>query len=180
MFDIFTKKQAVSAAMTIALGGAALAAPPLHHKSSNIECAERRITVEADCFAHSSFTLCTQQLIRFSGADGKMLRTRVFQTRPLKNAPYPVVAERFGELNCVETKEKKTYLVATMNNGGNCEQCEWDDVYSTDGVLLGTTRNTEKNNAAVESATDALYVDGSKHVLKNQPFTNFYKENSAR
>jgi hypothetical protein len=180
MFNMFMKKQVVLIFTTMGLAGLSLAAPPLQHKITSMECAERSIAVEADCFAHSSFTLCTQQLIRFTGADGKTLSKRVFQTRPLKNSPYPVVEERFGELNCVETKDKKRYLVASMTNGGNCEQCEWNDVYSTDGVLIGTTRNTTKNNAAVESATDALYVDSTKHVLKTQAFTKFYQDNSAR
>lgn len=181
MFKLLTRSQVAATLLGLGLAGLSAAAPPLSHKSATMQCADRRIEIEADCFKFAaSTTLCTRQSIRFVGPGGKALGTRVFRSAPLKNADYPVVAEKFGELRCVETADKQKYLVATMDNGGNCEECEWNDVYSTDGLLLGSTRGGKQRNAAVDSAVAAAYDKQAGRVLGRQPLTNFYQDGSAR
>lgn len=173
--------RACVAALVLGLAGMAAAATPLSHRSATMQCADRRITVEADCFAFTpGTTMCTRQSIRFAGPDGKALGERAFKSMPLKNADYPVVPEQIGELTCVETPDKKTFLVALMDTGGNCEDCEWNDVYSADGALVGSTRNGKEPGAAAASAIDAAYDARKKHVLGHQALTPFYRLGGAR
>lgn len=180
MLTIFIRPQLAAAVLGLGMAGLAVAAP-LSHKSTTMQCADRRIEIEADCFKFAAYTtLCTRQSIRFVGPGGKSLNARVFQSAPLKNADYPVVADKFGELSCVETADKQKFLVALMDNGGNCEECEWNDVYSTDGVLLGSTRDRKPRNAAVDSAVAAAYDKKARRVLGRQSLTNFYQDSSAR
>jgi hypothetical protein len=176
----FSRKTMIAAAVIgfsfgFGLAGSAVAGAPLQHKSASMQCLDRRISVEADCFPNSSFTMCTRQSIRFSGADGQALGARTFDARPLKGADYPVVDEEFGELSCVETKARKQFVVALMDNGGNCEQCEWVDVYSLEGVLLGSTRNGKTLRAELDAAVTAAFSNGSKGVLRRQALTDLYK-----
>jgi hypothetical protein len=188
MFITLTRmstKGAYAAVLSLALTGSALAAPPLHDKSATLQCADRRVTVEGTCFQHiGPIMMCTQQAIRFFDAAGKPLGARVFQSTPTKGVPYPTVEEQFGELTCVETKAKDKFVVATMDNGGNCERCEWIDVYSLDGTLVGSTRDnkikSQNMNARMDAAIGAAYGEHAKHILSRQPLTDFYENTSAK
>lgn len=161
--------------------GAASAAAPLQEKSVSMQCADRKITVEAACFQYVGTSMaCTRQSISFFGADGKPLGARVFPAKPLKGANYPVVPEQFGDVNCVETKAKEQFIVATMDNGGNCDECEWNDVYSLDGTLVGSTRDKKKSNAALKAAIDATFDQHAKHVLNHQYLDQLYENTGAK
>lgn len=154
---------------------ASAAAPPLQERGAAMQCADRRIAIEAACFPAEGRSLaCTRQAIRFFGADGKPLGARVFQSAPIQQGDaYPVVEAKFGALECVETREKKKFVVASMVNGGNCEQCEWDDVYAPDGALVGSTRAGKTSRAALERGFGALY-DKSRRVLAHQDLAQLY------
>lgn len=170
-------------AILLGLGAAsaALAAAPLQEKKISMQCADRKITVEAACFQYvGSIMACTRQSIRFTGADGKPLGVRVFPAKPLKGADYPVIPEQFGELICVETKTKEKFVVATMDNGGNCDECEWNDVYSLDGTLVGSTLDQKKTNASLKAAIDAAYDAHIKHVLNHQQLNRLYDNTGAK
>jgi hypothetical protein len=169
------KRIIAAAAFGLGVTGSAVAAAPLQHKSASMQCLDRRISVEADCFPHSSFTMCTRQSIRFSAADGKALGARSFKASPTKGADHPTVDEQFGELSCVETKARNRFVVALMDNGGNCEQCEWVDVYSLDGVLVGSTRNGKKLGAEPDAAVTIAFSGSGKGVLSHQALTDLYK-----
>lgn len=180
MLEHFTHAKMACAALGLGLGLASLAAAePLSHRSATLQCAERRIAVDADCFRFAAGTLlCARQSIRFFGRGGKALGARSFPSTPMKNADHPVVEARFGELQCVETADKRTFVVTLMDNGGNCEQCEWHDVYSIDGVLLGSTRERRQRNDAVDGAVAAVYDKKSGRVLNRQALSQFYREDS--
>lgn len=178
-------KNAYAAVLGLALTGSALAASPLQEKNATLQCADRRVTVEGTCFQHiGPVMMCTQQAIRFFDAAGKPLGARIFPSTPTKGIPYPTVEEQFGELNCVETKTKEKFVVATMDNGGNCERCEWIDVYSLDGALVGSTRDnkikSQSKNARMDAAIGAAYGEHAKHILSRQPLTGFYENTSAK
>jgi hypothetical protein len=71
-----------------------------------------------------------------------------------------------------------------MDNGGNCERCEWIDVYSLDGTLVGSTRDnkikSQNMNARMDAAIGAAYGEHAKHILSRQPLTDFYENTSAK
>lgn len=171
----------VAVVLALSLAGPALAAAPLQEKSIGMQCADRKIVVEAACFHYAgSIMACTRQAIRFLSADGKQVGARAFTAKPLKGADYPVIPEQFGELNCVETKAKEKYVVATMDNGGNCDQCEWNDVYSLDGTFVGSTLDKKKANASFKAAIDAAYDQRVKHVLTHQPLHGLYENTGTQ
>lgn len=114
-----------------------------------MQCLDRRIAVDAECFTYGGrMMMCTSQTLRFFDASGKPLGTRVFSPgQKRKGDDYPVVEAQFGTLSCVETASGDKLVLAQMDNGGNCEQCEWIDVYALDGNLLGSTRAGDKRKA---------------------------------
>jgi len=179
MASSLTHARLTAALLGLGLAGLA-AAEPLAHRSATMQCADRHIEIAAGCFKFTAGTLlCTRQSIRFVGPGGKALGARSFPSAPLKNAGHPVVEARFGELNCVETADKRTFVVALMDNGGNCEQCEWHDVYSAHGVLLGSTRGPGRRNAAVDKAVAAVYDKKAGRVLGRQALMDLYRDAGA-
>lgn len=184
MFNTMIKtkcKPVLSILLGLGTASAALAAAPLQEKNISMQCADRKITVEAACFQYAgSIMACTRQSIRFISADGKPLGARVFPAKPLKGADYPIIPEQFGELICVETKTKEKFVVATMDNGGNCDECEWNDVYSLDGTLVGSTLDKKRTNASLKAAIDAAYDEHVKHVLNHRQLNRLYDNTGTR
>jgi hypothetical protein len=174
-------RQMLAVLLGLGMTNAAFAATPLQAKNVSMQCADRKITIEATCFQYAgSIMACTRQAIRFFSADGKPLGARVFPAKPLKGADYPVIPEQFGDLSCVETKTKEKFVVATMDNGGNCDQCEWNDVYSLDGTLVGSTLDKKKASDSLKAAVDAAYDPHVKHVLNHQDLNRLYENTGAK
>lgn len=176
MFQILNDKHMVVAALAAALALPAVAAVPLHSKHAALQCADLRVELQADCFIYAGHTLaCTRQSLRFSGAGGKTLGDRVFTPMPKEEGDdYPVIEAKVGTLSCVETKDGQQFVAASMFNGGNCPQCEWTDVYSMDGVLLGSTR--DHKSLALSAVLEALRDRQVKRVLNQEPLTGFYQD----
>lgn len=128
-----------------ALMGASLtasAATPLEHRSASLQCPDRRIVIDADCYKEGGRMLCTRQALRFIGVDGKEVGSRLFAPAPRQQGDdYPLVEAQIGTLSCVETAAGDKLVLAQTANGGNCARCEWLDVYAMDGKLLGSTRD---------------------------------------
>lgn len=156
----------------------ASAAPVFEQKAEHLSCGARVASLEAECFpAMGKILACTKQSLSFSvPAGGKRLNTRVFKPDTAHPAfDYPSVEEKFGELSCVETAARQEYVVAEMYNGGNCESCEWFDVYTPDGVLVGSTRNRKARNKVVDAAVAALFDEKTKRVLAQNTLEGFYE-----
>jgi hypothetical protein len=106
-------------------------------RTASLQCQDRKVDLAATCTAEedSRQLLCTRQILTVTdSATGTKLNTREFS--PGKGTP-ALIEETFGEVSCVTTKSNEKFIVATMDNGGNCEECEWVDVYSWDGALIG-------------------------------------------
>jgi hypothetical protein len=67
-----------------------------------------------------------------------------------------------------------------MGNGGNCELCEWFDVYSLDGNFVGSTRYRKKSSTMLDSAIGALYDKSAKRVLNHQSLSGFYEGSAVK
>lgn len=182
MFQISNNKHLIVAALGAALSIPALAAAPLQSKHAALQCADRRVELQADCFVYAGHTLaCTRQSLRFSGEGGKTLGTREFTPMPKEEGDdYPAIEEKVGTLSCIETRDKQQFVVASMFNGGNCPQCEWTDVYSMDGALLGSTRDRNRKSPALTAALEALRDKQVRRVLKQEPLTGFYQERTDK
>lgn len=164
-------------AQGVTLVAAAEPLPPILKKSAVMQCEGRKIELQGDCFSYVDEDLaCTRKTLMFSdAATGKRLNVRQFKAAPkVDGDDYPIVVETFGTLSCVETSSQEKYIVAAMDNGGNCARCEWHDVYTLDGELLGNDRDRKKKIKAVGDAVSALYDKKTRRVLNKNELVDFY------
>lgn len=158
------------------------AATPFEHKSAQLACKGRTVKLEAQCFpAMGKMLVCNKQSLTFAGADGKKIDARVFTPDPANDAfDYPAIEEKFGALSCVEMTPNESYVVARMYNGGSCQSCEWFDVYTPDGKLVGTNRDRKVRNKVVDAAVDAAYDEKAKRVIGKNELDGFYVKGEKR
>jgi hypothetical protein len=182
MFQALKHPHLALAALCAVTAIPTLAREPLVPKHAALQCADRRVELEASCFRYvGNMLACTRQSLQFTGTDGKVAGSRVFTPQPQEEGDdYPPIEEKVGTLSCVETKNKQHFVVASMFNGGNCPQCEWTDVYSLDGVLLGSTRDRKNRTADVTAALEALRDNQVKRVLNQEPLRGLYQSRSDK
>jgi len=142
-----------------ATGATGATRAPLEPRATTLQCADRKIEIQAQCFQEEGMrTLsCTSQRLTISAA--APLATRVFKPLPAEEGQdYPVVEEKIGDIVCTATPDRQQYIVTRVSNGGNCARCEWADVYGWNGALLGSSRDKAQSpavRAAIAAAFDA-------------------------
>lgn len=148
-------------------------------KAATMECTDRRVVLEATCLdvAGPDMLQCTAQSLVISDNDsGKALNTRTFTAVKGEGDGPAIVEEKVGEMNCVTTKTGAKYIVTNMFNGGNCEACEWNEVYSWDGALLGSDRDKTKKIPAVDDAMAAITEKDVDRITGVNDVAGFYSE----
>ena len=129
----------------------AAAKAPLLKRSAVMQCADRKIELKGDCFKQDEIVgmSSTRQRLSISDAStGQELGSQVFKPVPLKAGDaYPMIAERLSDATCVETPAKEKFIVIMMSTGGNCGECEWQQLYTWDGKVLGSSLNARKDPA---------------------------------
>ncbi len=134
-----------------------------------MQCGERKVEVKASCYKEDGYMglSCTsQQLSIIDSASGKELGGQSFKPATLEQGDsYPIVAEKLGDAFCAETPGKQKFIVTMLSNGGNCEQCEWAEIYDWDGKLLGASRD-KKKSVEVRDALKAAYDKKAKNLGK--------------
>lgn len=156
--------------------------PPLQARSASLQCGERKVEVQAQCYKEDGIPglSCTSQKLTVSGegvAAGKA--THVYKPQPLQTGDaYPAVEEKIGALVCTATPDHQKYIVAMVSNGGNCAKCEWAEVYGWDGALIGTTRDARTNK--VVSAAAAAAFDKKNKQLATGDAGSLYSESKRR
>lgn len=167
--------RACSALALIALPCAVAAAPALA-KSETLQCGDRKIVLEASCFDlyGPRMLACSSQRLTISdSATGKVLSVRDFKPMKRKGEP-DVVPEQFGEIACVTTRSNTRYIVADMASGGNCEQCEWNEVYDWNGTLLGSNRDRKTRLPALQEALEGAVGKNGARVTGKTELPGFY------
>lgn len=135
-------------------------------RTATLQCEDRKIVLEASCMSVDGERLlsCTRQSLSvIDSGSGKKLNTRDFPTAKADAGGLALVEDTFGEVSCVTTASSERFIVATMDNGGNCDECEWTEVYSWDGKLLGADRAGQTRPEAIAAAVKAA------HDQKNPP-----------
>jgi hypothetical protein len=124
---------------------------PLLKRSSAMQCAERKIELKGDCFKQDGIAglSCTRQRLSISDAGtGQELASQTFKPMPLQSGDaYPMVAERLSDVTCIETPARERLIVIMMSKGGNCAQCEWQQLYTWDGKVLGSSLDARQDPA---------------------------------
>jgi len=167
------------AAAPAAASAAASAAPVEHAQHAELVCEDRKIVLDATCSNVYGPTLmaCTRQSLAFlDNASGAETAKRVFEPVKGDGSEPPMIEEKVGALICTRTASGERYVVADMFNGGNCEACEWHDVYDWQGKLVGTDRDRAKTDKRVEGIVSAaLAKDGNGNFGRNE-LEDFYTE----
>lgn len=148
-------------------------------KAATMQCNDRTIVLEASCLdlAGPEMLQCTRQtLVVSDSTSGKVLNTRTFTAVAGEGTDPATVEEKVGEMTCVTTKTGAKYIVTNMFNGGNCEQCEWTEVYGWDGAFLGSNRDKKKKVQAVEDAVAAIDEEDVDRVTGVNDVAGFYSE----
>jgi hypothetical protein len=134
--------------------------PALRQRVAALQCADRKIELKASCYKEQGYPglSCTSQRLSISdSASGQDLGGQSYKPAPLQSGDaYPIVAEKLSEVVCAETPAKQKVIVVRVSNGGNCSQCEWNDVYAWDGSLLGSDRDKKKNPAVADAVKSAF------------------------
>lgn len=132
----------------------------MRQRVAALQCVDRKIELKASCYKEVGYPglSCTSQRLSISdGASGRELGGQSFKPEPLQTGDaYPIVADKAGDVVCVEAPSKQKVIVVSMSNGGNCAQCEWADVYGWDGNLLGSDRDKKKNPVVGEALKTAF------------------------
>jgi hypothetical protein len=147
-------------------------------KAATMECKDRKVVLEATChdLVGPEMLQCSKQsLVISDNASGKVLNTRNYAGAATGDmAGY--IEEKVGEMTCVTTKAGGKYIVTNMFNGGNCEGCEWNEVYSWDGAFLGSDRDKKKKVQVVDDAVAAITEKDVDRVTGVNDVAGFYSE----
>lgn len=149
----------------LAQTAAAAGKVPLIKRTAAMQCADRKIELKGECFQQDGIAglSCTKQRLSIIDvASGRELGSQAFKPAPLEpGEAYPVIAERLSDVTCAETPAKEKFIMIMMSNGGNCAQCEWQQVYTWDGKVLGSSLDAKKD-PAIRAALKGAAGKGAK------------------
>jgi hypothetical protein len=126
-------------------------------KSTEIKCEDIFVKIKTECLSDSmrSFHFCiSQEILLISANDARSIRIPVSGILTKTNfAPLPILNALVSEIACVKGY-KKSYLIIGYYTGGNCAECEWDEIFDLDGNKLvsskGIRGSYEKFNKTCE------------------------------
>jgi hypothetical protein len=101
-------------------------------KKQSLHCADYTVDVQTWCSGPREEGNCPDQTVHFTGSGG---------TRTIR---YHHHRERFSDqsfvasINCSKV-DGKFYVLLESTNFGNCNNCEWYEVFSPDGTYIGST-----------------------------------------
>lgn len=154
-------------------GDAAPAALTSEVKKAALDCDDRTIVLEATCnpLNGPGILACTKQsLTVLERPGGTVKAARQFAAQPAVDGDPPLVEEKIGTLSCERTKTATRYIVANMFNGGNCEECEWQEMYDWNGKLVASNRD-RKNPDPLFKELDG---DAKERVIGKKELDGFY------
>jgi hypothetical protein len=141
-----------------------------------LDCDDRTVVLEATCSADADASTvdCSEQSLAMADrATGTVRSTHRFDNKPETPGDPPLVDARVGALACVRSKDNVRHVVADLFNGGNCEACEWHELYDWDGHLVGSDRDRRKPDATLKAVRDDMAAPGN--VIAQKDTVEFYK-----
>ncbi|MDM0061638.1 hypothetical protein QTH89_10535 [Variovorax sp. J22G21] len=110
-------------------------------KTNALVCGGSEVLIQTACVASSDGAPppCTQKLTfkKTDARDGPFIN---YVPKPVKNRDEPFVYQ----LSC-NSRKRDFYVIAHSSNFGNCSTCEWMDVYTTHGRLMGSTPSATRS-----------------------------------
>ncbi len=139
-------------------------------KSAELLCDGTKVAVTTLCSDDSSlvYPKCQSQSLAFTNlATNKVVTTRSTQAITVKMFGSEMIDGLAGSWACLKGKNN-TYLVVRFYNGGNCEECEWLEIYDLDGRNL--TPKSRKHRSEFGERFGALCLQENwKEVLISIP-----------
>jgi hypothetical protein len=114
-----------------------------------------------------------QSLTVLDRTSGDVKTARQFAPQPPADGDPALVAEMVDALACPRTGTNERYIVASMSNGGNCEQCEWHEAYDWDGKLIASDRDRSKPSALLAGLL-AAQKQQPDAVIAQKELDDFY------
>jgi hypothetical protein len=106
----------------------------------SLVCERSRVVIRTDCVRKDADTHCPIQRLEFRKNDGGPKKKKFTFRHPYSDFPSFIAS-----LSCVKKKEKN-YVVATETNFGNCSDCEWLDIFDTNGRYLVSSKAFRRSN----------------------------------
>jgi hypothetical protein len=156
---------------------AAASVPVEHAQHAELACDDRKIVLDATCsnVYGPELMACTRQSLTFlDSASGRETGKRDYTVAKGDGDGPPMIDEKVGALTCTHTASGERYVVADMFNGGNCEQCEWHEVYDWQGKLVGSDRDRGKTDKRVADIVSA--ATAPEQAIGHVGLENFYAE----
>ena len=153
----------------------AASAPIDYAKHAVLDCDDRKVVLDATCsnVYGPALMACSRQSLAFQESTaGREVGKRDFAVVKGDGDMPAMVEEKIGALTCTRTPSGERYVVADMFNGGNCEQCEWHDVYDWQGKLVGSDRG--KTDQRVADIVAAAAAPGQ--AIGHDELEDFYTE----
>jgi hypothetical protein len=148
-------------------------------KKATLDCDDRSITLEATCsdvYGPRMLACSKQQLTVTDHASGAVTGQRQFKPQPGTGGDPPLVEEKIGALSCVQSHTNERYVVARMYNGGNCEECEWNELYDWDGKLVASDRGRANPGEPFSELLTKLQQHPD-NVIARKELNGFYSAN---
>lgn len=154
----------------------AASAPVDYAKHAVLDCEDRKIVLDATCrnVYGPALLACSRQSLTFLDGAGREVGKREFAAAKGDGDMPAMIEEKVGALTCTRTASGERYVVAAMFNGGNCEQCEWHEVYDWQGKLVGSDRDRGKADKRVADAVTAATAPGQS--FGHDALPDFYAE----
>ena len=116
----------------------------LFTRIQHLPCGKTDVVITTSCIYRNNGddVYCFNQNISFLKRNGDILRNANYNA-PFLDENQPFVAG----LSCIPAKGK-FYLLAESANFGNCDGCEWNDLFTEEGIYLGSNaleRNASNN-----------------------------------
>lgn len=110
-----------------------VSAQPQFVTVSNLTCGEKKIVIQTTCIEKEpDLPYCPIQTISFSNSKNSQAVAFKHQFNG-GNQPFIVGAE-------CHVRGSKVFVLLRNTNFGNCQVCEWTDVFSAEGKYLGSNK----------------------------------------
>jgi len=114
-------------------------------KSTEIKCENIIVQIKTQCLNESEgpFPYCvSQEILLTSANDARSIRIPASGQLILikeNNKSIRILDVLVSAIACVKGY-KKSYLIIGYYTGGNCDECEWDEIFDLDGNKLASSR----------------------------------------
>lgn len=120
-----------------------------YEKLTEINCSNTIVQVSTRCLDNDqgSFPFCVKQELVFNNVtDAKTIRQPASGILVKNNyRSIDALDALISKIACVKGREK-SYLLIQYYNGGNCDECEWNEIFDLAGNKLSTSKKVKGLN----------------------------------